>query len=271
MSKKRYQRINHEAEQFRKLKRTLQTKKHVSTELGRLYCGTAAALVPQASHSGLEQAHSLLVAGLLADAKVEGIELSDISQALPKRRCFRRKTNISAIASTVCAAKSLKKAKFLYLTADKGNKQGMEHFPKIVSWYDEEERRVKEHLLDIDVTDKTSEDAAKAIVHSLQKLFPQDEIVLHGIVTDSGGGGTLESLGRELEKLGVCSEDFLILSCSLHNLQTCLRAAVLENLGEGGKATGEWKRNAMQLIFGVYNIQGKQYHEPEELKKNGRQ
>ena len=30
---------------------------------------------------------------------------------------------------------------------------------------------------------------------------------------------------------------------------------------------GECKRNAMQLIFGVYNIQGRAYHEPEELKQ----
>ena len=77
----------------------------------------------------------------------------------------------------------------------------------------------------------------------------------------------MELLGRELQKLGICSEDFLVLLCSLHNLQTCLRAAVIENLGEGGKAVGDWKRNAMQLLFGVYNLQTPTYHEAEELKK----
>lgn len=79
----------------------------------------------------------------------------------------------------------------------------MEHFPNIVSWFDEDKNCLKEHLLNTDATDKTSEDVAKVIVQSLLKLFPQEEIVLHGIMTDSGGGGMLESLGQELEKLGV--------------------------------------------------------------------
>ena len=87
-------------------------------------------------------------------------------------------------------------------------------------------------------------------------------------MTDSGGGGTLESLGRELQKLGICSEDFLIMSCSLHNLQTCLRTGVVTHLGEGGKDSKDtWKRNMMQLLHGIWNFQTDKYHEPEELKR----
>ena len=66
-------------------------------------------------------------------------------------------------------------------------------------------------------------------------------------------------------KLGVCSDNFLILSYSIHNLQTCLQSSVTEHIGEGGKEKGEWKSNTMQLLFGVYNIHT--YHEPEEMKK----
>ena len=73
-------------------------------------------------------------------------------------------------------------------------------------------------MLDIDATDNKSKDGAKAIVHSLKKLFPDHEIKLSGITTDSGGGITLESVGEELDELGVCDDDFLVLLCALHNL-----------------------------------------------------
>ena len=142
----------------------------------------------------------------------------------------------------------------------------MDHFAKIISWYDSELGKVEEFLLDIDISDKTSEDAAKAIQHSLKKLFPQEDIKLAGITTDSGGGGTLESLAAELKKLDLCTPDFLVLSCSLHNLQTCLRNAVVEHLDEGGKTEkGEFKRNVMQLLHGMYNVQT--YLEGSELKQ----
>ena len=165
-------------------------------------------MCPQASHSGLEQAHPLLIASLIADAGIKGIDAENLASSLPKRKHIKSCTLDAAIASTVCAAKLISKSKYLYLTADKGNNKEMGHFPKIVIWYDEESNTIQEFLLDIDATDKTSEDAARSIVHSLKKLFEEEDIKIHGIVTDSGGGGTLESLGWELQTFGVCSEIF---------------------------------------------------------------
>ena len=66
----------------------------------------------------------------------------------------------------------------------------MEHFPKIVNWFDEEENCVKEHFLDIDSTDTTTKDAVRSIVHSLLKLFPAEDIIFHDMINDSGGGGS---------------------------------------------------------------------------------
>lgn len=57
------------------------------------------------------------------------------------------------------------------MTDDNGNEKGMEHFPKIVIWYDNETNSIQEFLLDIDATDKTSEDAVRSIVHSLKILL----------------------------------------------------------------------------------------------------
>ena len=61
------------------------------------------------------------------------------------------------------------------------------------------------------------------------------------------------------------SENYLISSCTLHNLQTALRNAVRNVLGDGGMCNGEHKLNMMQILHGCYNIQN--WHETEELKE----
>ena len=62
---------------------------HASTVLGSLYVGTAAVILPQASHSGLEQAHSLLVTSLLADADIKAVNIDNLSSCLPNQKNSR--------------------------------------------------------------------------------------------------------------------------------------------------------------------------------------
>ena len=52
------------------------------------------------------------------------------------------------------------------------------------------------------------------------------------------------------------AEDFLVASCSLHNVQTTLRNAIKDVLGEGGRkgSTNKYLENAMQLLHGTYNL-----------------
>ena len=60
-------------------------------------------------------------------------------------------------------------------------------------------------------------------------------------------------------------DDYLVGTCTLHNLQTALRNAVTHVLGEGGtNAKGEFRLNAIQMIHGAYNIQN--YHEVDKLR-----
>ena len=60
-------------------------------------------------------------------------------------------------------------------------------------------------------------------------------------------------------------EMYIITLYTLHNLQTALRNAVLNVLGEGGSSDGEMKMNMMQMLHGCYNIQN--WHESNELKE----
>jgi hypothetical protein len=76
------------------------------------------------------------------------------------------------------------------LSCDKGNKKGLSHFMKILSWWDKTEKKVQTFVLDIDASEGTSEGCAEAIQHSMKKVNKTTiTLPLKGQTTDSGGGG----------------------------------------------------------------------------------
>ena len=89
---------------------------------------------------------------------------------------------------------------------------------------------------------------------------------LYGQCTDSGGGGTLHALARELKNLGMLAEVYHIIFCILHDIQTALQNAVELVWGSGGTDKyGEYFQTALQMLHGAYNLQN--WHELDELKK----
>lgn len=96
--------------------------------------------------------------------------------------------------------------------------------PSSKTYYDPATRKIQEYMLDIDSSGENSREVAYAIQHALKKLQLIDDgfsLVLCGQTTDSGGGGTLHSLARELKNLGLPFRSYyLVASCSLHNLMT---------------------------------------------------
>ena len=78
----------------------------------------------------------------------------------------------------------------MYISCDKGNTDGNKNLAKYLCWYYKEEKRVKTFLLDVDCTDKDTNDIVKAIQHSLARMFNDSTIKIFGQFTDIGGGGT---------------------------------------------------------------------------------
>ena len=112
-------------------------------------------------------------------------------------------------------------------------------------------------MLDVDCTDEHTNNIDDALTHSLRRLLPENlKISIKGQCTDSGGGGTKFALARALEERNIAAEHYLVATCALHNLQTCLRNAVVNVLGEGGmNDKGEPLMNVMQMLHGAYNLQ----------------
>ena len=76
-------------------------------------------------------------------------------------------------------------------------------------------------------------------------------IKLQGQSTDSGGGGVLDGLHKALAGRNLTRPNYLVASCSLHNLQLSVANPIKQTMGEGGRE----KKNVMQLIHSVYDLQ----------------
>jgi hypothetical protein len=101
------------------------------------------------------------------------------------------------------------------MACDKGNKKGLSHFVKILSWWDKIEKEVQTFVLDVDAREGTSEGCAEAIEHSMKKLNHTAIalLILTGQTTDSGGGGMSESLMSELNKRNLRTPTSPLASC----------------------------------------------------------
>ena len=94
-------------------------------------------------------------------------------------------------------------------------------------------KKVRTFLIDCNCTDESTADVTAALNHSLRRVFPSDvSVTVYGQCTDSGGGGTKYALQKALKYLEIVSDEYLVATCLLHNLQTMLRNAVVTVLGE---------------------------------------
>ena len=81
----------------------------------------------------------------------------------------------------------------------------------------------------------------------------KNKVLLNGCTTDSGGGGTGNSLHSCMDDLGLCvgKESYLVGFCCLHTLQLTLSNAMNETIGRGGLE----ERNAAQAIHSFFDLQ----------------
>ena len=117
------------------------------------------------------------------------------------------------------------------------------------------DKQVKIFLLGLDCTDETTNKIADTLKNSINRLLPGLTLRLSGQCIDSGGGGTKYALLKALTERNMTGNDYLVSTCLIHNLQTCLRKAVTNIFGEGGmNENDEPVIHVMQMLHGSYNI-----------------
>ena len=245
--------------------KTVSRSKYSGSPLGDSLLGMAASLVPQCGLNGIMIIQPFCVASVLANAGIK-FDIGKLVTSQPSREKLLQLVGETAIDNILLTQKSILNNPILYFSVDKGNKKGNKNLAKYICWYDKKKDAVTIFLVDVNCSDESTDEVADATIHSLRRLFSDGEnIRLHGQCTDSGGGGTLHSMARAMHSRNITSEHYLVGSCSLHNLQTCLRNGVINVLGEGGtNENGEYVMNAMQMLHGAYNLQN--WQETKELR-----
>ena len=141
--------------------------------------------------------------------------------SLPSHNEIKEMVADKVVETVLLTQISIRKSQHVFISADKGNKKGNNYLTKCICWYGIDDRGVKTFLLDMDCTDKETNEIAGALEHSLRQLFPTDiPVCIYVQCTDSGGGGTLEVLTRALEAKGLTLSisDILLYSKQFSNL-----------------------------------------------------
>jgi hypothetical protein len=246
-------RLKNAQDELKTIKKSLDREKYVGCDLSKRLYAAAMAIAPGLSLTAAETFIPMVVAAFLADTKgLHADDVTKLTSSFPGESSLREYIISYAVDCLVDVADELNKAKHVFLSCDKGNKKGIGHFVKILSWWDKQMERVRKFTLDIDASEGTSAACADAIEHSLAKVCTALKIlILSGQSTDSGGGGVLESFATKLNEKGLCKEVYHVANCTLHAIQLTLSNPVKVAFMEGGLE----KRSMMQMLHSMYDLQ----------------
>ena len=247
-------RLQHDSKQLQHIKKKMDKKIYQSTRIGHQLLGKALSILPKASHDALQDANPLRCAAFAADIGIP-CGYKKVAQVRPSRRTYKRVIEDQETVNYSKSITMLNKNPNTYISAEKSNseKGGSKKatLPKIFTFTDIVTHTIITFLLYCNGDGDDSEDVSKAIRHRIKKLQSMMSVplILRGQSTDSGGGGTLEYLAKHLKSDNslTFAEGYIVASCRLHNLQTALRNAVIDVLGEGGKVAGTKKMSSKRM------------------------
>ena len=257
VSKRKYNQLERDAkvgESIRKYS-TGDKKYCTSTDLGRRLYAMAVVHAPKLGLATLAKIISLASAGTLANLGVSPTYLPSLASLTPSPATLNKLVIELGVDVVLLISNDIKQKK-LSLICDKGENKGpAASFVKLLCWYNKINKRVEVICFGIESAGNTSKDAAQAVSHSL-KLFEYSQIgtrlSFHSSTTDAGGGGTNESLVRELERVerALLDVNYDWVNCALHALNLMLQCPIEEVLGAGGLK----KRTFMQMLHTSYTL-----------------
>jgi hypothetical protein len=183
------EKLQNKASQIDELNQSVR-KKYTRTPLAKRLLASALASVPGLSLLGAELVIPLIVAAFLADSHLidDNLDFNLFSKSFASAHNLRDILISFTVYSLIEVGNQICGAENVFVLCDKGNKKGLSHFVKILSWWDRIEKKVQTFVLDIDASEGTSEGCAEAIQHSMKKVHNTIALVLKGQTTDSGGG-----------------------------------------------------------------------------------
>jgi hypothetical protein len=184
---------------------------------------------------------------------LDDISARDIANCLPSPTKIR---DLELNLAADCLATRLfeimeDNARSFALVTDHGKRAGMEHFVKLLCWFGKDKEgneTLKFHCIDVDSSNHTGRDCAKAIKKSLEIFTGQEGLEVTCVSGDSGGGAAVQTLLPHLKRLRAVSLECSKINCQLHALNKCLETSLQDVLG----LQGIGRRTPFQLLF-VFN------------------
>lgn len=224
------------------------------------HIAAAVAMSPKTSGASLE---IILYATTVAILDKMGIEYTQeqVLNILPVKATLEEWTkDLAASVMFICASRlEEEEGVGAYLMTDKAEEKVKQGMIKIITkwspslandeWPD---GQLYICTLDSDGTGATTEEGAKGVQNSLEKLPNHETIYFWGFCADSGGGFVRERKKEALEQLDYCRVWALMANCCCHNMQ--LTGTVpMKHLFEKG---GVGKRCLPQLLYLAHELQG---------------
>ena len=198
----------------------------------------------QHCHGGSDEGKQMMIAGTL-HAFFMNIDFDDytpkqIAAITPSQTMIAVHDLLLGVDCFVVQCHTINKSgvKTACFSSDHGNRKGMDSLAKLLTHagFDEEGNEiVVDFLLDFDKAGHKTEEAADAIIASLQRLkllCPDLKIV--GISGDAGGGGAVQYLYTRLVELGLMDKDSRWSNCGIHSINKTVERPVKDTAGDQG-------------------------------------
>ena len=252
-----YNQLQHDAKLGRIIRTHKKKQRHylVSTPLGRRLLAMAVVHAPKVGLETMQKIVSLVSAGTLANLGLDEGMVQYIPNILPCANSLKRFV-FELGCDIVMKTSNEIKNKELALICDKGeNKGNAASFVKLLCWVSDR-GAVDVCCFGIESAGNKSDDAAKAIHHSL-KLFELSmdnpvALKVNSSTTDAGGGGVGLKLVQCLALHGRADNnaDYDWATCVLHAMNLMLKCPIEEIFGAGGLK----KRTFLQMLHTAYNL-----------------
>ena len=251
----------------KKLDKKIDTTRFTSSPFSRRLLAGLVAYQPKTSSLSWEQTIAIVLGAFLFDigSDVSGEQLADIS---PTRQTMENLLFEFAVESAMLTRDAFEHGKVIYTAFDKADSSKGLHGGCVKLGATFDSRRKSEAFpdgevivctLDADKTGNSSMEVGQSVVHSFNKLCLVSAI-LWGITTDSGGGGTVESVARILAGLNLLvGIGHLIGNCCLHNLNLELAVPMKKWLmapktaDTKDKKKDEVPRNVEQMMYTAFS------------------
>jgi hypothetical protein len=147
----------------RKLKAKItKAKQYRSSPLGQRLYNAALIQAPRMSLYAAEQVLPLVVAAFLADAGI-AFDPEALSKSCPSAKTLNSFIVDGSIDSILWLEDQFRDADAVFISCDKGSRKGIDHFPKVISWWSKTEQKVMSACIDADGSGGKSEECAAAI------------------------------------------------------------------------------------------------------------